>query len=215
MTATPGDPVLHGYFRSTAAYRVRIALNWKRVAWRDVFHHLRHGAQRAPDYLALNPQGLVPALEWDGAVLTQSLAICEFLDEVVPGPPLLPGDAVARAKVRAFAQVIACDTHPVQNLRVLERLRAAGLDEAAVTAWARDTIADGLAACDALIAGGAGRYAFGEQVTLADLCLVPQLVNARRFGVALRWPRLLAIEAACLALPAFAEAAPERQADAE
>ena len=215
MNTTPIAPVLHGYFRSTAAYRVRIALNLKQVAWRDVFHHLRHGQQRAPDYLALNPQGLVPALEWDGAVLTQSLAICEFLNEMVPEPPLLPGDAMARAKVRAFAQVIACDTHPVQNLRGLERLRAAGLDEAAVSAWARDTIADGLAACDALIVGGTGPYCFGQRVTLADLCLVPQLFNARRFGVELRWPRLLAVEAACLALPAFAAAAPERQADAE
>ncbi len=212
MTPTP---VLHGYFRSTSAYRVRIALNLKQVAWRDVFHHLRDGGQRAPDYLALNPQGLVPALEWDGAVLTQSLAICEFLDEVVPEPPLLPEGAVARARVRAFAQVIACDTHPVQNLRVLQRLRAAGLDEAAVTGWARDTIAEGLAACAALIEEVEGPYAFGSAVTLADLCLVPQLVNARRFGVELRWPRLLAVEAACLALPAFADAAPERQPDAE
>lgn len=208
-------PVLHGYFRSTAAYRVRIALNLKQVAWRDVFHHLRHGGQQAPDYLAVNPQGLVPALEWDGVVLTQSLAICEFLEEMVPSPALLPGDAVARAKVRAVAQVIACDTHPVQNLRVLQRLRVAGLDETAVNDWARDTIAEGLAACDALLAGGTGQYCFGERVTLADVCLVPQLVNARRFGVALRWPRLLAVEAACLALPAFAEAAPERQPDAE
>jgi maleylpyruvate isomerase len=215
MTATPDVPVLHGYFRSTAAYRVRIALNLKRLAWHDAFHHLRHGEQRAPDYLRLNPQGLVPALEWDGAVLTQSLAICEYLDERIPTPPLLPADPVARAQVRAFAQVIACDTHPVQNLRVLQRLRAAGLDEAAVDAWARDTIADGLAACDALIAGQAGPYCFGAQVTLADLCLVPQLVNARRFGVALSWPRLLTVEAACLALPAFADAAPERQPDAE
>ncbi|WP_341209378.1 maleylacetoacetate isomerase [uncultured Sphingomonas sp.] len=215
MTATPDVPVLHGYFRSTAAYRVRIALNLKRVAWRDAFHHLRHGAQRAPDYLRINPQGLVPALEWDGAVLTQSLAICEYLDERVPAPPLLPADPVARAQVRAFAQVIACDTHPVQNLRVLQRLRAAGLGEAAVNGWARDTIAEGLAACAALIAGGQGPYCFGEAVTLADLCLIPQLVNARRFGVAPEWPRLLAIEAACLALPAFADAAPERQPDAE
>ncbi|VXC78015.1 maleylacetoacetate isomerase [Sphingomonas sp. 8AM] len=215
MTATADRPVLHGYFRSTAACRVRIALNLKQVAWRDAFHHLRHGEQRAPDYLRLNPQGLVPALEWDGAVLTQSLAICEYLDERIPAPPLLPADPVARAQVRAFAQVIACDTHPVQNLRVLRRLRSAGLDEPAVNAWARDTISDGLVACEALIADGQGPYCFGAQVTLADLCLVPQLFNARRFGVELVWPRLLAVEAACLALPAFAAAAPERQPDAE
>lgn len=215
MTATPDVPVLHGYFRSTAAWRVRIALNLKQVAWHDAFHHLRHGKQRASAYLRLNPQGLVPALEWDGAVLTQSLAICEYLDERIPDPPLLPADPVARAQVRAFAQVIACDTHPVQNLRVLQRLRAAGLDETAVTLWARDTIADGLAACDALIAERQGPYGFGAQVTLAELCLIPQLFNARRFGVELAWPRLLAVEAACLALPAFADAAPERQPDAE
>lgn len=215
MTATPDVPVLHGYFRSTAAWRVRIALNLKQVAWHDAFHHLRHGEQRASAYLRLNPQGLVPALEWDGAVLTQSLAICEYLDERIPDPPLLPADPVARAQVRAFAQVIACDTHPVQNLRVLQRLRAAGLDETAVTLWARDTIADGLAACDALIAERQGPYGFGAQVTLAELCLIPQLFNARRFGVELAWPRLLAVEAACLALPAFAAAAPERQPDAE
>jgi len=215
MTATADRPVLHGYFRSTAAWRVRIALNLKQVAWRDAFHHLRHGEQRAPDYLRLNPQGLVPALEWDGAVLTQSLAICEYLDERIPTPPLLPGDPVARAQVRAFAQVIACDTHPVQNLRVLQRLRAAGLDEAAVNDWAHDTIAAGLAACDALIGEEEGPYCFGARVTLADLCLVPQLFNARRFGVELAWPRLLAVEVACLALPAFADAAPERQPDAE
>ncbi|MFK3891484.1 maleylacetoacetate isomerase [Sphingomonas sp. NPDC079357] len=215
MTATPDMPVLHGYFRSTAAYRVRIALNLKRVAWCDAFHHLRHGEQRAPAYLRLNPQGLVPALEWEGAVLTQSLAICEYLDERIPAPPLLPANPVVRAHVRAFAQVIACDTHPVQNLRVLQRLRAARLDEAAVNGWARDTITDGLSACNALIADRDGPYCFGTQVTLADLCLIPQLFNARRFGVELAWPRLLAVEAACLALPAFADAAPERQPDAE
>ncbi|MEH3102420.1 MAG: maleylacetoacetate isomerase [Sphingomonas phyllosphaerae] len=215
MTETPDVPLLHGYFRSTAAWRVRIALKLKQVAWRDCFHHLRHGGQRAPDYLRVNPQGLVPALEWDGAVLTQSLAICEYLDERIPDLPLLPADPVARAQVRAFAEVIACDTHPVQNLRVLQRLRAAGLDEAAVSGWARDTIADGLAACDALLADKQGPCCFGTQVTLADLCLVPQLFNARRFGVELVWPRLLAVEAKCLALPAFADAAPERQPDAE
>ncbi len=201
-------PVLHGYFRSSAAYRVRIALNLKGVAWRDVFHHLRHGEQRAPDYRCLNPQGLVPALEWGDAVLTQSLAICEFLDEMVPAPPLLPRDPIARAHVRAFAQVIACDTHPVQNLRVLQRLRAAGLDEAAVTGWARDTIAEGLAACAALIEEVEGPYAFGSAVTLADLCLVPQLALARQLGATVTYPRLLAAEAACLTLPAFSDTRP-------
>jgi maleylpyruvate isomerase len=207
---------LHGYFRSTASYRVRIALYLKGLGYAPVSHHLRKGEQRAPEYLAINPQGLVPALELGGgAVLTQSLAICEYLDEIVPDPALLPGDPVARAHVRAFAQAIACDIHPVQNLKVLDRLRALGLDEDAATGWARATIEEGLDACDRLIAGEAGRFCFGDAVTLADICLVPQLVNARRFGADLRWPRLLAIEAACLALPAFADAAPERQADAE
>jgi maleylpyruvate isomerase len=207
---------LHGYFRSGASYRVRIALNLKGIGYADAFHHLRKGEQNAPEYRALNPQGLLPALEMDGAVLTQSLAICEYLDETHPEPALLPAEPVARAKVRAFAQVIACDTHPVQNLKVLANLRALGLDEAQVNGWAARVIEDGLDACNALIADVAGTYCFGNSVTLADLFLVPQLVNARRFGVDLqRWPGLLEIERACLALDAFAKAAPENQPDAE
>lgn len=209
------EPRLHGYFRSTASYRVRIALNLKGIDYADAFHHLRKGEQRAPAFLGLNPQGLVPALEIDGAVLTQSLAICEYLDETRAEPPLLPADPLRRAKVRAFAQVIACDVHPIQNLKVLARLRGLGLGEDAVNHWAAEIIAEGLAACAALIEDEAGPYCFGEAVTLADLCLVPQLVNARRFGVDLRWPRLLAVESACLALDAFARAAPDRQPDAE
>lgn len=209
------DPVLHGYFRSTASYRVRIALNWKGVAYADALHHLRRGEQRAPAYLALNPQGLIPALEVDGAVLTQSLAICEYLDEAFPAPPLLPVDPLRRAKVRAAAQLIACDIHPVQNLRVLDRLRGLGLAEDQVTGWAAWVIDEGLDAFDRLIAGEGGPYCFGAQVTLADLCLVPQLVNARRFGVDIRWPRLLAVEQACLALDPFLRAAPQNQPDAE
>lgn len=208
-------PVLHGYFRSTASYRVRIALNLKGIAYADAFHHLREGEQRSAGYRAINPQGLVPALAVGDAVLTQSLAICEYLDETCPEPPLLPADPVDRAQVRAFAQAIACDVHPVQNLKVLDRLRALGFDDAQVTGWARDTIEDGLDACAALIADAPGPYCFGDRVTLADLCLVPQLVNARRFGADLRWPRLLAAEAACLELDAFRRAMPEHQPDAE
>jgi maleylpyruvate isomerase len=206
---------LHGYFRSSAAYRVRIALAVKGVAYESAFHSLRQGEQRSPAYLAINPQGLVPALEVDGAVLTQSLAICDYLDETVDGPELLPGDALMRARVRAAALVIACDVHPLQNLRVLGWLRDLGQDQAGVEAWAGRVIGDGLDAFDALIAPYAGRYCFGEALTLADICLVPQMFNARRFGVDVgRWPRLLAIEAVCLAHPAFIAAAPADQPDA-
>lgn len=208
---------LHGYFRSSAAWRVRIALNLKGLRPDQAFHHLRHGGQRAPDYLHLNPQGLVPALETDeGTVLTQSLAICEWLEEGWPEPPLLPSGRDDRARVRAFAQAIACDIHPVQNLKVLARLRGLGLPEEEVTAWARWAIGDGLAACEALIYDQPGPFCFGTAPTLADIALVPQLGNARRFGCDLAaLPRLLAAEAACNALPAFAEAAPDRQPDAE
>lgn len=210
---------LHGYYRSSAAWRVRIALNLKGIGAESVPHHLRQGEQRSDAYLRLNPQGLVPALELDdGAVLTQSLAICEYLDELHPEPPLLPPrDPLRRARVRAFAQAIACDIHPVQNLKVLGRLRALGIPEEQVTAWARDTIAEGLSACEQLLRREAGGpFCFGAAPTLADVCLVPQLYNARRFGADVsRLPRLLAAEAACLTLPAFAEAAPERQGDAE
>lgn len=209
--------VLHGYFRSSAAWRVRIALNLKGLAVGHVSHHLRRGDQRAPDYLAINPQGLVPALALDdGTVLTQSLAVIEWLDETHPEPALLPGDALARARVRAFALVLAADTHPLQNLKVLTALRRLPLEQDAVTEWAAGVNAAGLDACEALLAGVAGPFCFGPSPTLADICLVPQLGNARRFGVDLsRFPRLLEREAACQALPAFADAVPERQPDAE
>ncbi len=208
---------LHGYFRSSASYRVRIALNLKGLTAEHLPHHLRKGEQRAPDYLALNPQGFVPTLEDDsGAALIQSLAIIEWLDETHPEPPLLPKDPLRRAQVRAFAQVLACDTHPVQNLKVLARLRELGLPEDKVTAWAGWANREGLAACEALIRHEPGPFCFGATPTLADLCLVPQLGNARRFGVDVAaFPRLLQAEAAAKALPAFADAAPERQPDAE
>jgi maleylpyruvate isomerase len=208
---------LHGYFRSSAAYRVRIALNLKGLSAAHLAHHLRKGEQRAPAYLAINPQGLVPALENDtGAVLTQSVAIIEWLDETHPNPPLLPNDPLRRARVRAFALAIACDTHPVQNLKVLARLRELGLAEEKVGEWAAWVNREGLAACEALVREEAGPFLFGAAPTLADLCLVPQLANARRFGVDVSaYPRLLQAEAAAKALPAFADAAPERQPDAE
>lgn len=208
---------LHGYFRSSAAWRVRIALNLKGIAVEHVSHHLRQGEQRAPAYLALNPQGLVPALELDdGTILTQSLAIIEWLDETRPEPPLLPETPLERAGVRAFAQAIACDTHPVQNLKVLDRLRGLGHDNAAVLAWAAEVNLDGLSACEQLAAKNPGPFCFGGTPSLADICLVPQLGNARRFKVDVaQFPRLLLAEAAAIELAAFRDAAPDRQPDAE
>jgi len=208
---------LHGYFRSSAAYRVRIALNLKGLTVQHLPHHLRKGEQRDPAYLAVNPQGLVPALvDDDGHVLTQSLAIIEWLDETHRQPALLPRDPLRRASVRAFAQAIACDIHPLQNTKVLARLRDLRIDETEVTAWAAWANREGLAACEVLVAREPGPFCFGTTVTLADICLVPQLSNARRFGVAVeQFPRLLIAEAAARALQAFADAAPERQIDAE
>src|ERR1700709_2701600 len=208
---------LHGYFRSSASYRVRIALNLKGLTAEHLPHHLRKGEQCAPAYIAINPQGLVPTIESDqGAILTQSLAIIEWLDETHPEPPLLPKDPLQRGKVRAFAMALACDTHPVQNLKVLARLRQLGLPEEKVTEWAAWANREGLAACETLIANEPGPFCFGATPTIADLCLVPQLANARRFGVALDgFPRLLQAEAAAKNIKAFADAAPERQPDAE
>ena len=207
---------LHGFFRSSAAYRVRIALNLKGVQVEHLSYVLRKGENRAPDYLALNPQGLVPTLETDdGRALTQSLAIIEWLEETHPAPALLPSDAFQRARVRAFAYAIACDIHPVQNLKVLGRVKALGGEDAA-QAWAKDVNAEGLAACEKLVAAEPGPFCFGAAPTLADICLVPQLGNARRFGVDVSaYPRLLKAEAAAQAMKAFADAAPDKQADAE
>src|SRR5450432_611482 len=208
---------LHGYFRSSASYRVRIALNLKGLQAEQLPHHLRKGEQRDPVYLAINPQGLVPTLEDDaGVILTQSLAIIEWLDETHPEPPLLPTEALLRAKVRAFADVLACDTHPLQNLKVLARLRELGLPEEKITAWAGWANREGLAACEKLVANEPGPFCFGAAPTIADLCLVPQLANARRFGVDVNaFPRLLQAEAAAKTMQAFTNAAPEQQPDAE
>jgi len=209
---------LHSYFRSSAAYRCRIALNLKGLAHETAFVHLiKDGGQHnAPAYRALNPQALVPTLEHDGRVITQSLAIIEYLDEIHPEPPLLPGDAESRAKIRAFALAIACDIHPINNLRVLNYLKGPlQHDQAATDAWYRHWVQVGLEACEKLLPPAKGRFCFGDQPTLADTCLIPQMYNARRFNCDLTaMPRLIAVDAAARALPAFAQAAPEEQPDA-
>ena len=207
---------LHGYFRSSASYRVRIALNLKGLSAEHLPHHLRKGEQRDPAYLAINPQGLVPTLQNRGAIITQSLAIIEWLEEIHPSPPLLPQEPLRRAHVRAFAPAIACDTRPVQNLKVLARLRQLGIADGEVTEWAAWANREGLAACETLIAHEPGPFCFGEAPTIADLCLVPQLANARRFGVDVdAFPRLLKAEAAAKVMRAFTDAAPDKQPDAE
>lgn len=207
---------MYGYWRSAASWRVRIALHLKGVDYQGHAVNLAQGAQFAPDLIALNRQALVPVLMLDdGTVLTQSLAIIEWLDETYPSPALLPRDAAARARVRALAYTIACDTHPVQNLRVLKAVRALGGSEEVGTVWAARVNAEGLAACEAMLATQPGHFAHGETPTLADICIIPQLGNARRFGADVTaFPRLLALEAACLDLPAFATTAPGLQPDA-
>lgn len=209
--------LFHGYWRSSAAYRCRIAFNLKGVAADFAAVHLPSGAQKSERFRALNPQGLTPVLEVGGEAFTQSLAIIEWLDETHPEPPLLPPDAAGRAHARAFAQAIACEIHPLQNLRVLAYLRQElRLDEAAVSAWLARWLGEGLAACEALLAKRpASRFCFGDAPGLADICLVPQMFSADRFGVdTAALPRLRAVRAACEALPAFADAAPARQPDA-
>jgi maleylacetoacetate isomerase len=211
---------LYDYFRSSAAYRVRIALNFKGLAPERAFVHLRRNAQREDDYLALNPHGLVPALVTDdGAVLAQSLAIVEYLEETHPSPPLLPPDPAARARVRAIALAIACDIHPLDNLRVLRYLlHTVGVTEEQKDAWYKYWIDVGLEALEIQLSrdDATGRFCHGDAPTLADVCLVPQLANARRVAMDLSpYPTLTRIETACRALPAFAAAEPARQPDAE
>jgi maleylacetoacetate isomerase len=212
---------LYDYFRSSAAYRVRIALNLKGVVPTErTFVHLRMGSQRAQDYLALNPQGLVPALGLDdGRVLTQSLAIVEYLDETHPAPPLLPADPAGRARVRAIALNIACEIHPLNNLRVLNYLTGTlGANDAQRNGWYKYWVDVGFEALERQLErdDDTGTFCHGEAPTLADICLVPQLANARRFKIDVTpYPTLVRIESACNALPAFAQAAPSRQPDAE
>jgi maleylacetoacetate isomerase len=209
---------LYGYFRSSAAYRARIALNLKNLSPELISVHLQKegGLNRKPEFRAINPQMKVPALILDsGEVLIQSLAIIECLDETHPQPPLLPRDPLARAKVRAVAQVIACDIHPLNNTSPLRYLKnVLGQDQAKIDAWYHHWIADGFAAVEELIRPGP--YAFGSEVTLADICIVPQVANARRLKAPLdRFPKIVAVDAACAKLAAFDKARPENQPDAE
>jgi maleylacetoacetate isomerase len=210
---------LYSFWRSSAAFRVRIALAVKGVPHQQVATHLGRGAQRDPDYVARNPQGFVPALEEDGFVLGQSLAIIEYLDETHPHPPLLPTGARDRAVVRSMAQSIACDIHPLNNLRVLNYLKGPlGQDQDGVNRWYRHWISEGFTGLEVLARrhSGDGAHLFATSVSIADVCLVPQLYNARRFDTDLSpFPTLVAIGAALAARPDFASAAPEAQPDAE
>ncbi len=207
---------LYTYFRSGAAWRVRIGLHWKGIAFQSVPINLKTGEQVAPEWRARNPQAMVPALELeDGTLLTQSLAILEWLEETRPNPPFLPADPVQRARIRAVVLSIAADTHPIQNLGVLKRIEGL-LGADAARQWGHDTLVKGLAATEALVAANPGPFAFGAEPTLADIVIVPQLLNCRRFGVDMApFPRLCGIEAACAALPAFKAAHPDVQPDAE
>ncbi|MFT4256127.1 MAG: maleylacetoacetate isomerase [Pseudoxanthomonas sp.] len=219
---TPADAPLrlYSYWRSSAAYRVRIGLNLKGLPHETVpVHLLRDGGQQhAPDYAARNPQQLVPVLLHGGHTLRQSLAILEYLDETWPQPALLPADAAGRARVRALAQLVACDVHPLNNLRVLQYLqREWNTPPPQREAWVRHWIVQGFTAMESLLAGDAatGTFCHGDSPGLADCCLVPQAYNAHRFGVDMAaFPTIARIEAACLALPAFDAASPERQPDA-
>ena len=210
---------LYTYFRSSAAFRVRIALNLKGLAYEPAFVHLARGEHRAPGYGAVNPQALVPTLEDSGRLLTQSLAIIEYLDETHPGFPLLPTDAPGRARVRSLAMLIACEIHPLNNLRVLQHLRRAlGQNEEQVNGWYHHWISDGLARFEADLANspGSGRYCHGDAPTMADCCLVPQIFNARRYQCdTAPYPETMRVFAECMKLGAFDRAQPSKQPDAE
>lgn len=212
---------LYTYFRSSAAYRVRIALELKGLAYEAVPVHLLKdgGLQRQDAYRAINPSALVPALQDEDRILTQSLAIIEYLDETHPQPALMPADAAGRARVRSLALMVACDIHPLGNLRVLKYLKHdLGVSEDAKMAWLHHWIGEGLQALEAHLARAreTGRFCHGEQPTLADCCLVPQVFNALRFNIDLaRYPTIARIDAACRELPAFIAASPSEQPDAE
>lgn len=211
---------LYGYFRSSAAFRVRIALNIKGLSYEQAAIHLRRNEQQRDDYLALNPHGLVPTLEDAGMRLTQSLAIIEYLEETRPEPPLLPRDPAGRARVRALAQAVACDIHPIDNLRVLRYLtKPLGHDETAVEAWFNHWIRVGFTGIERVLAadGQAGAFCHGDRPSLADICLVPQVINAQRYSSFdfAPFPQIMRIFAGCMTLPAFDRARPEKQPDAE
>jgi maleylacetoacetate isomerase len=210
---------LIGYYRSSAAYRVRIALNLKGLTAEHGSVHLAKGEQKEPAFAALNPQKLVPVLEDGRDRLFQSLAILEYLEETHPEPPLLPTEPAARARVRALAQIVACEIHPLNNLRVLGYLTGElEISEEAKLAWYRHWIAEGLGALEAILAASpdTGRFCHGDMPGLADVCLVPQLFNARRFDCPFfAYPTLLRIDAACESLSVFRDAAPDMQPDAE
>jgi maleylacetoacetate isomerase len=205
-------PILFDYFRSSASYRVRIALALKSVAYQRVDVNLLHGDQRAAEYRRLNPQGLVPMLEVDGRRIVQSLAIIDWLDSAHPEPRLIPADPFDRAHVLALSLAVACDIHPLNNLRVLKYLGGElGQAEDARSAWYRHWVAEGLAALEALAAERSGRFLFGDSPSLADVCLIPQLYNARRFEVPLDpYPLLVRVDAEANRLEAFAAAHPDR-----
>jgi maleylpyruvate isomerase len=210
---------LYDYFRSSAAFRVRIALNLKGLSAEQESIHLRRNDQSAPAYLAVNPQGLVPALVDEGEVLIQSLAIIEYLDETHGEPPLLPGHPADRARVRALAQIVACDIHPIDNLRVLRYLsKEFGQDEKAIERWFNHWIIEGFRGFEALIAGNeqTGEFCHGDTPGLADICLFPQVINAQRYALDLSpFPTLKRIFERCEKVPEFAKARPENQPDAE
>lgn len=211
---------LYGFYRSSAAFRVRIALNLKGLAYDQAPIHLRKNEQRSAAYLALNPQGLVPTLDDDGELLTQSLAIIEYLEETHPRPPLLPSQPAARARVRSLAGAIACDIHPIDNLRVLRYLaKPLGHDEKTVEAWFNHWIEVGFAGIEHMLAhdGKAGRFCHGDSPTMADICLVPQVFNAQRYpSFDLKpYPTIMRIFDASMALDAFERARPEKQPDNE
>lgn len=211
---------LYTYFRSSAAYRVRIALNLKRVPYEAEYVHLTRagGEHRRADFVARNPQGLVPVLEDDGEAYFQSLAIIEYLDAKYPEPRLIPERPAERARVQALAQIIACDIHPLNNLRVLQYLRRdLGVDDRQLSAWYGHWVAEGFRGLETLVARyGDGAHCYGDSLSLADVCLVPQVYNARRFDCDLSpYPQLAAIADTLARVPAFAAASPAAQADAE